>query len=59
ADAVLIGRPYVLSVYGADKEGAAFYTNMIGSQLKETMMMTGSKNLSEINDKKLFIDKNF
>ncbi len=59
ADAVLIGRPYVLSVYGADKDGAAFYTNMIGSQLRETMMMTGAKNLNEINDKKLFIDKNF
>jgi isopentenyl diphosphate isomerase/L-lactate dehydrogenase-like FMN-dependent dehydrogenase len=56
---VLIGRPYVLAVYGADKEGAMFYTSMIGSQLKETMMMTGAKNLSEINKSKLFMNKMF
>jgi len=59
ADAVMIGRPYVLAVYGADQEGAKLYTNMIGGQLKETMMMTGAKNLAEITKDKIFIDKLF
>jgi len=59
ADAVLIGRPYAVAVYGGGKQGVSFYTNMIGAQLKETMMMTGAKNISAINKSKLFIDKLF
>jgi isopentenyl diphosphate isomerase/L-lactate dehydrogenase-like FMN-dependent dehydrogenase len=59
ADAVLIGRPYVTTVYGADREGAEFYTKMLGTQLRETMMMTGAKNIGEITKDKVFIDKLF
>lgn len=59
ADAVLIGRPYAVMVYAGGEEAVEFYTHMIGAQLKETMMMTGAKNLGEINKSKLFIDKMF
>ncbi len=59
ADAVLIGRPYPVAVYGGGMEGATFYTNMLAAQFKETLMMTATKNVSEINREKVFIDKNF
>lgn len=59
ADAVLIGRPYATMVYGGGTQAVEYYTNMIGAQLKETMMMTGIKNLGDINKSKIFIDKIF
>lgn len=49
ADAVLIGRPYVTAVFGGGAEGAAFYTRMVGEQLRETMLMTGASSLSDIS----------
>lgn len=49
ADAVLIGRPYAISVYGGGAEGVACYTEKIGSELKEAMRMTGVGRLEEID----------
>ena len=47
ADAVLIGRPYVTAVYGA--EGVATYTEKLITELADTMTMCGAHNLSEIS----------
>ncbi|MDO4620831.1 MAG: alpha-hydroxy-acid oxidizing protein [Lachnospiraceae bacterium] len=48
ADAVIIARPFVVSVYGGDKEGVEAYVEKIGSELKETMFMCGAKTLADI-----------
>ena len=55
ADGALIGRPYPTVVYGGDAEAVEFYTNMIGSQLCETMMMTATPSLKDIDQSKLFL----
>jgi isopentenyl diphosphate isomerase/L-lactate dehydrogenase-like FMN-dependent dehydrogenase len=55
ADAVLIGRPYAVSVFGGGVEGVEFYTKKIGAELIETMIMTGCKNLSSITMDKIII----
>jgi len=49
ADAVLIGRPYSVAVYGGGIEGVEVYTNKIGRELYDTMMMTGARDLNDIN----------
>lgn len=49
ADAVLIGRPYAISVYGGGAEGVKAYTEKIGAELKEAMKMTGVRSLEEID----------
>ncbi len=48
ANAVLIGRPYGVAVYGGGKEGAKIYTEKIGAELEDAMRMTGAKNLNDI-----------
>ena len=48
ADGVLICRPFVVSVYGGDKEGVKAYIEKIGEELKDTMQMCGAHSLSEI-----------
>lgn len=53
ADAVLIGRPYVIAAHGGRKEGIKLYTQKILSELKEVMIMTDCKNLSEITREKI------
>ncbi len=54
ADAVLIGRPYAVAAYGAGSDGVAMYTEKIGQELVEGMIMTGCRNIKEINDEILF-----
>ena len=51
ADAVIIARPYVVSVYGGGEEGIAVYTEKIGNELKDTMSMCGAGKLTDINEK--------
>ncbi|SHI52648.1 FMN-dependent dehydrogenase [Lutispora thermophila DSM 19022] len=46
ADGVLIGRPYTVAAYGGGEEGVAFYTEKIGEELKQTMVMTGCNSIS-------------
>jgi len=55
ADAVLIGRPYAVAAYGGGAEGVKIYTEKLGNELKETMIMTGCHELKDINQKKVFI----
>lgn len=51
ADAVIIARPYVTSVYGGGEEGIKIYTDKIGAELADTMAMCGANKLSDINEK--------
>jgi isopentenyl diphosphate isomerase/L-lactate dehydrogenase-like FMN-dependent dehydrogenase len=53
ADAVLIGRPYAISVYGGDASGVSLYTKKIGQELKDAMIMIGAEDLSSITRDKV------
>lgn len=55
ADAVLIGRPYAVAAYGGRAEGVKIYTEKLGNELKETMIMTGCHELKDINKDKVFL----
>lgn len=48
ADGVIIARPYVTAVYGGGEEGVKLYTEKIGAELADTMMMCGASCLSDI-----------
>lgn len=56
ADAVLIGRPYVVATYGGGAEGVKIYTDKIGNELRETMIMTGCHSLKDINEDKIYCE---
>ena len=49
ADAVLIARPYVNAIYGADREGVKILTETLGNELKDAMMMCGVSSLKDIS----------
>ena len=49
ADAVIIARPFVTAVYGAEEEGVKAYAEKIGAELEDTMAMCGAHALSEIS----------
>ncbi len=49
ADGVLIGRPFVTAVYGAEAEGVAVYAGKLKAELKDAMAMCGVHSLSEID----------
>lgn len=55
ADAVLIGRPYAVAAYGGGAEGVKVYTEKIGNELKETMIMAGCHNLADIKRDRVFL----
>lgn len=48
ADGVLICRPFVVALYGGDKEGVKAYIDKIGGELKDAMQMCGAHSLAEI-----------
>ncbi len=48
ADGVIICRPFVVSVFGGDKEGVDCYIQKIGAELKDAMTMCGAKSLKDI-----------
>lgn len=48
ADAALIGRPFVTAVYGGGAQGAELYARRVGTELLETMEMTGACCIKEI-----------
>ncbi|HPV85819.1 MAG TPA: alpha-hydroxy-acid oxidizing protein, partial [Sedimentibacter sp.] len=54
-DAVLIGRPYAIAAFGGGIGGVEMYTEKIGAELRETMIMTGCKNLSDITRDKIIL----
>lgn len=55
ADAVLIGRTYVIAAFGGGAEGVELYTEKIGAELREIMIMTGCKNISDITKDKIIL----
>ncbi len=55
ADAVLIGRPYVIAAHGGGAEGVRLYTEKIISELKDIMLMTNCRNISEITREKIIV----
>ncbi len=59
ADAVIIARPYVTSVYGGGEEGIKAYTEKIGSELADTMAMCGAGKLEDIKSSMVRIPKNW
>lgn len=48
ADAVLIARPFVNRIYGAQEEGVKIYVEKLQAELKDTMEMCGAKDLASI-----------
>lgn len=55
ADAVGIGRPYVVSVYGGGRDGAYTYTQKIYWELQNIMRLANCQNLKEITRDKLIM----
>lgn len=55
ADAVLIGRPVLTSIYGGGEEGFKVYMDKIVGELKSTMTMCGAATLSDIDRSKIWI----
>lgn len=54
ADGVLIGRPFVASSFGGQREGVKTYIDNIKSDLKSAMVLTGCKNIKEITGRVLY-----
>ena len=54
ADAVGIGRPYVVAVYGGEQDGANIYTQKIYWELQNIMRLANCRTLSDITEDKLF-----
>lgn len=55
ADAVLIGRPYVIAAYGGGAEGVRLYTEKLKAELKDAMTMTNCASLADITRDKIRI----
>lgn len=53
ADAVMIGRPFVVAAHGGGAEGVTLYAESLGAQLKNVMLMTGAASLAEITADKI------
>ena len=49
ADAVIMARPYVTAIYGAEAEGVQLLTRKIQAELADTMAMCGVHSLAEIS----------
>ena len=54
ADGVLLGRPFVTSVYGGAAEGVQCYIDKIGGELEDTMRMCGANTISDISRDMIF-----
>lgn len=54
ADAVIIARPFVTSVYGAAEEGVKVYTEKLKNELSDVMAMCGAKTIKDINKNMIF-----
>lgn len=48
ADAVLIARPFVTAVYGAEADGVQAYVDKLAGELADTMAMCGAHTLADI-----------
>lgn len=57
ADAVLIGRPFVWSSFGNLTEGVKEYVEKLKGELKSAMILTGCKDIKDINDRIIYKKK--
>lgn len=57
ADAVLIGRPYLIAAEGNERRGVALYSQKIIWELQNAMRMTGCRTLKDITRDKVIITK--
>lgn len=57
ADAVLIGRPYAIAAHGGGREGVKLYTEKIGKELREVMMMTDCRWVKHITSDKIIMPR--
>jgi len=55
ADAVLVGRPYAIAAFGGGAEGVELYTEKIGAELRDVMIMSGCKTLKDITRDKIIL----
>ena len=54
ADAVLIGRPFVTTIYGGGEEGVQLYVQKLKAELADTMRMCGAHSLADIDRSMLY-----
>ncbi|HTG01224.1 MAG TPA: alpha-hydroxy-acid oxidizing protein [Nitrospirota bacterium] len=54
ADAVLVGRPLVVGVFGGGREGAALLLNKMKSELLQAMLLTGTADVKNVSKKILY-----
>ncbi|WP_461613169.1 alpha-hydroxy-acid oxidizing protein [Clostridium sp. Marseille-QA1073] len=54
ADGVLIGRPFVTASFGGKVEGVKTYIEELKSDLKSSMVLTGCKNIKDIDSRVLY-----
>jgi len=59
ADAVLIGRPYIIVAEGGEARGVELYTQKIIWELQNAMRMTGCRTLRDITRDKVIVSKEF
>ncbi|MCT4596226.1 MAG: alpha-hydroxy-acid oxidizing protein [Anaeromicrobium sp.] len=54
ADAVLIGRPFVMTSFGGQDKGVRIYLDRLKSDIKSAMVLTGCKSIDSIDDRVLY-----
>lgn len=54
ADAVMIGRPFSVAVLGGGKKGAADYLGSIRQELVQSMVLTGTKSVKDVDGSVLY-----
>lgn len=54
ADGVLIGRPFVTASFGGHTEGVKMYVEKLKGELKSAMVLTGCKNIEDIDERILY-----
>ncbi len=54
ADAVLVGRPLAVAAVGGGVEGAKLQIEQMGRELKQAMILTGCKEISDVTDRILW-----
>ncbi len=54
ADAVMIGRPFSIAAVGGLQDGVETYIDTIGEELKQAMVLTGTRSVTEVDRKILF-----
>jgi isopentenyl diphosphate isomerase/L-lactate dehydrogenase-like FMN-dependent dehydrogenase len=54
ADAVLIGRPFVIAAFGGGSEGVRLYVDKLYNELRTAMILTGSADVKSIDNSVIY-----